>query len=189
MSRTFVDAIVPDGGRKYSLTANADGTTSIEDVTEYLQAGDKWGAAEANEIFAAAEAAEATAAEAKTTAEAAQTTADGKVSKSGDTMTGVLEFPNVYNGVAFRLNNSVFILRSVGAGLEIVKLDSTGTSYIDAPFSLSEEGSFQLGGGTFTGNVAVPQSARNGWYVYNSAIYASGGTSTVSSVDLRFIRK
>lgn len=39
-----------EGDRKYNLVSNSDGTTSLEDVTEYTQQGDAFGAKELNEI-------------------------------------------------------------------------------------------------------------------------------------------
>lgn len=38
--------------RKYSMITNSDGTVSLEDVTEYLQVGDDFGAADVNSITA-----------------------------------------------------------------------------------------------------------------------------------------
>lgn len=43
----------PLSGRKFKIIDNGDGTVSIEDVTEYAQVGDIWGAGDAN-AFAAA---------------------------------------------------------------------------------------------------------------------------------------
>lgn len=36
--------------RKYSMITNSDGTVSLEDVTEYLQVGDDFGAYDVNSI-------------------------------------------------------------------------------------------------------------------------------------------
>lgn len=44
----YKDDILPAEGRKYSLTSNPDGTTSIADVTQYTQVGDNYGAADIN---------------------------------------------------------------------------------------------------------------------------------------------
>ena len=44
----YKDDILPAEGRKYSLTSNPDGTTSIADVTQYTQVGDDYGAADIN---------------------------------------------------------------------------------------------------------------------------------------------
>lgn len=38
----------PLSGRRFRITDNGDGTVSIEDVTEYAQVGDIWGAGDAN---------------------------------------------------------------------------------------------------------------------------------------------
>lgn len=38
----------PLSGRKFKITDNGDGTVSIEDVTDYAQVGDIWGAGDAN---------------------------------------------------------------------------------------------------------------------------------------------
>ena len=51
MSKTFVDQVPPETGRAYRFTANPDGTTKIEDVTEYVQEGTAWGAADANQAM------------------------------------------------------------------------------------------------------------------------------------------
>lgn len=51
MNKVFKDQIPPDGGRKYRITANPDGTSSIEDVTEYQQEGTPFGAKEATELY------------------------------------------------------------------------------------------------------------------------------------------
>lgn len=48
MRKVYKDFIPPDTGRVYSITALGDGTSKIEDVTEYLQRGDTWGAGDAN---------------------------------------------------------------------------------------------------------------------------------------------
>ena len=44
----YKDDILPAEGRKYSLISNTDGTTSIADVTQYVQVGDNYGAADIN---------------------------------------------------------------------------------------------------------------------------------------------
>ena len=44
----YKDDILPAEGRKYSLISNPDGTTSIEEVTQYVQVGDNYGAADIN---------------------------------------------------------------------------------------------------------------------------------------------
>lgn len=51
MNKTFKDQIPPAGGRKYRITANADGTSGIEDVTEYQQEGTPFGAKEAMQLY------------------------------------------------------------------------------------------------------------------------------------------
>ncbi len=55
MSKVYTDQIPPETGRKYRISGNADGTSSITDVTEYLQEGTPWGAADANEVYSAAQ--------------------------------------------------------------------------------------------------------------------------------------
>ena len=44
----YKDDILPAEGRKYSLTSNPDGTTSIADVTRYTRVGDYYRAADIN---------------------------------------------------------------------------------------------------------------------------------------------
>lgn len=56
MSKTFYDQIPPPEGRKYSITANPDGTSSITDVTQYIQEGTPWSAVDANEAYSKANA-------------------------------------------------------------------------------------------------------------------------------------
>ncbi len=51
MNKIFKDQIPPAGGRKYRITANADGTSGIEDVTVYQQEGTPFGAKEAMQLF------------------------------------------------------------------------------------------------------------------------------------------
>ena len=51
MKKSFKDQIPPAGGRKYRITANADGTSGIEDVTEYQQEGTSFGAKEAMQLY------------------------------------------------------------------------------------------------------------------------------------------
>ena len=51
MKKTFKDQIPSAGGRKYRITANADGTSGIEDVTEYRQEGTPFGAKEAMQLY------------------------------------------------------------------------------------------------------------------------------------------
>ena len=51
MKKTFKDQIPSAGGRKYRITANADGTSGIEDVTEYQQEGTPFGAKEAMQLY------------------------------------------------------------------------------------------------------------------------------------------
>ena len=48
----YVDALF-SGSRKYRVIENEDGTVSFEDVTEYTQAGDSFGAKDVNETNAA----------------------------------------------------------------------------------------------------------------------------------------
>ena len=49
--KTFVDQVPPETGRKYSIAANPDGTSSITDVTQYIQQGTAWGASDANQAM------------------------------------------------------------------------------------------------------------------------------------------
>lgn len=79
---------VADGARKYRLTANADGTTGIEDATAYAQQGNRFGAADINATNTAVNAAQSTAAAAAQDAAAAQATAAAAMPKSGGTFTG-----------------------------------------------------------------------------------------------------
>lgn len=51
MSKVFYDQIPPETGRKYSIMANPDNTSSIVDVTQYVQEGTAWSAADANEAM------------------------------------------------------------------------------------------------------------------------------------------
>lgn len=44
----YKNFVPPLSGRKFKITDNGDGTVSIEDVTEYAQVGDIWGAGDAN---------------------------------------------------------------------------------------------------------------------------------------------
>ena len=74
---------VADGARKYRLTANADGTTGIEDATAYAQQGDRFGAADINATNAAVNTAAGAAA-------AAQTKADAAMPKAGGAFTGTV---------------------------------------------------------------------------------------------------
>lgn len=50
-NKTFKDQLPPDEGRKYRITGNPDGTSSIEDVTQYRQYGTPFGAKEVNELY------------------------------------------------------------------------------------------------------------------------------------------
>lgn len=75
---------VADGARKYRLTANADGTTGIEDATAYAQQGDRFGAADINATNTAVNAAAGAAA-------AAQSTANAAMPKAGGTFTGSVQ--------------------------------------------------------------------------------------------------
>ena len=51
--KTYKDYVAPASGRRYKITANEDGSSSITDVTVYSQQGDQWGAADANALWAA----------------------------------------------------------------------------------------------------------------------------------------
>lgn len=51
LNREFKDQIPPEGGRKYRITENPDGTSGISDVTEYQQEGTPFGAKEAMELY------------------------------------------------------------------------------------------------------------------------------------------
>ena len=51
--KTYKDYVAPSSGRRYKITANTDGSSSITDVTVYSQQGDQWGAADANALWAA----------------------------------------------------------------------------------------------------------------------------------------
>lgn len=46
----YKDYIPPSGGRKYKITANSDGSSSVEDITQYQQVGDTWGAEDINQV-------------------------------------------------------------------------------------------------------------------------------------------
>ena len=51
--KTYKDYVAPASGRRYKITANEDGSSSITDVTVYSQQGDQWGAADANALWEA----------------------------------------------------------------------------------------------------------------------------------------
>ena len=51
--KTYKDYVAPSSGRRYKITANTDGSSSITDVTVYSQQGDQWGAADANALWTA----------------------------------------------------------------------------------------------------------------------------------------
>ena len=46
----YKDYIPPSGGCKYKITANSDGSASVEDITQYQQVGDTWGAEDINQV-------------------------------------------------------------------------------------------------------------------------------------------
>lgn len=48
-SKQYKDSIPPSTGRSYLITTNQDGTSKIEDVTEYVQEGTPFGTADVNE--------------------------------------------------------------------------------------------------------------------------------------------
>ena len=48
----YKDAIPPSTGRVYRPTYNSDGTMALEDVTEYQQVGDSFGAVQLNALDA-----------------------------------------------------------------------------------------------------------------------------------------
>lgn len=50
-TKTFYDQIPPADGRKYSIQANPDGTSSITDITDYQQQGTPWSAEDANHVY------------------------------------------------------------------------------------------------------------------------------------------
>lgn len=49
----YKDFIPPIEGIKYKITANADGSSSVDDITQYEQLGDNWAAADANAVTGA----------------------------------------------------------------------------------------------------------------------------------------
>ena len=51
--KTYKDYVAPASGRRYKITANEDGSSSITDITVYSQQGDQWGAADANALWKA----------------------------------------------------------------------------------------------------------------------------------------
>ncbi len=48
--KVYKDYLPPIEGRKYRIVQNPDGTSAIEDVTEYLQQGNELTAKDLNEI-------------------------------------------------------------------------------------------------------------------------------------------
>lgn len=49
--REYLDYIAPGTGRKFQITENPDGTSTITDVTEYTQLGTDWAASDAKAIW------------------------------------------------------------------------------------------------------------------------------------------
>ena len=49
----YKNFIPPEDGRKYQILANVDGSSQINDITQYVQAGDTFGAADINATNAA----------------------------------------------------------------------------------------------------------------------------------------
>ena len=45
----YKDFVAPDSGRKYNISANADGSSNIKDVTQYEQQGNQFGAEDINQ--------------------------------------------------------------------------------------------------------------------------------------------
>lgn len=49
--KEYKNFVPPDTGKAYRISGNADGTSKITDVTQYLFEGDTWTAADANMIW------------------------------------------------------------------------------------------------------------------------------------------
>ena len=49
--KEYKNFVPPDTGKAYQISGNADGTSKITDVTQYLSEGDTWTAADANMIW------------------------------------------------------------------------------------------------------------------------------------------
>lgn len=69
LDKVYHDAIPPEGGKRYRIIYHDDGTVSFQDVTEYIQEGSEWAAADIAII---------------------QDEVNNKVARDGDTMTGRL---------------------------------------------------------------------------------------------------
>ena len=89
--KTYQNFVPPDTGKAYQISANADGTSQITDVTEYVTEGDNWSATDANKVWDQFE---------------ALTAADiNAVNKAGDTMTGTFAVENSDPRVHLKNNN------------------------------------------------------------------------------------
>lgn len=53
--KTYRNFVPPAEGKAYQISANPDGSSKISDVTQYLEVGDNWSAADANQIWEALE--------------------------------------------------------------------------------------------------------------------------------------
>lgn len=115
----YLDFIASEDGKKYSISANADGTSNITDVTTYEQTGDAFGAADINATNEAVNTAQTTADTAVSDAAAAQTTASAALPKSGGTMTGALSMGSNAISTSGTVNltstNSIFFRGTNGA--------------------------------------------------------------------------
>lgn len=87
--------------RKYQMITNEDGTVSFEDVTEYLQEGDSFGALDVNAITEAVNQTSIVAAEAKSTADSAVTAANTAKTNAATAQT---KANNAYNLAASKSN-------------------------------------------------------------------------------------
>lgn len=117
--KIYKDFIPPTSGKKYLLTANADGTTDITDVTNYLQIGDSFGALQAN----------------------------GMLQKTGGEMTGNVQFKPIGRGIDWDGNSGAAFSMGVHPTDNDLNIYAKSTAgVIKTPLSISDTGQCVING-------------------------------------------
>lgn len=184
MKTDWKDDMFAGAHRKYNMIENDDGTVSFEDVTEYTQQGDVFGAKELNEIGEEVNAHQhdaeditsgtlpiarggtggATAAEAREALGVAYGTAAGTVCQGNDSRLNNARTPTAHNHAAGDINSGTLPVARGGTGVGTMTAgaaligNGTGTPTFRAITNLTTKGALSAGTNLITANSAIYHS-------------------------------
>ena len=189
----YKDYIPPSGGRKYKITANSDGSSSVEDITQYQQVGDTWGAEDINSITEKVNDTYTKTESDERYATAAQgQKADNALPKTGGTISGNLTVvqdltvQRAFNGMRIKAGVKIITTPTTSARAELFNSDTLNTLFGTTGVSYTNGNCVVLaanGDYGFHPRVVTSGYVNSKWAVFT----ADAGNFTIATMRVNYI--